>query len=250
MSPNWPKPPAVPRNPASQAIADSRNRDAKRVQSGRSIWGLNRSGLRVDDELELVQRAVAGERLALERLLLRHHRTLSARIAAGLPAALRSTLAAEDVLQDVFTEAYRGIAAFRPTDAGSFIRWLCTIADHRVVDAARAQRAAKRGGGRSPVAADEYESLRGLLDLVAVHERTPSQSAAGHEAVAAVRNALQSISPDYRTALELRYLHGLSVGDTAARMGRTERAVHKLCSRGLGQLRDVLGDAATYLTRK
>jgi DNA-directed RNA polymerase specialized sigma24 family protein len=42
----------------------------------------------------------------------------------------------------------------------------------------------------------------------------------------------------------------LSVAETAARMSRTERAVHMLCHRGLEQLRDVLGRSSRFFTRK
>ncbi len=200
-----------------------------------------------------VDQAIAGEPLALERLLMAHHRSLTALIDAKIPATLRSYLSAEDLLQETFTEAYRGIGAFRPDGPNAFIKWISTIAEHRVLDAIRAHKAAKRGGGRAPMtgaANDDDSGVLALLDLVAIHERSPSRSAAGHEAVSAVRSAIEKLKPDYRTAIQYRYLDGLSVADAAARMNRTERAIHKLCSRGLQRLRESLGDASKYLTRK
>lgn len=201
---------------------------------------------------DLVDRAIAGEPLALERLLMSHHRALHALIDSRIPATLRSYLSADDLLQETFAEAYRGVGAFRPDGPNAFIKWLTTIAEHRVLDAVRSHKAAKRGGGRAPVNAAvnaDNSAVLALLDLVAVHDRTPSRSAAGHEAVSAVQSAIQSLKPDYRDAIRFRYLEGLSVADAAARMNRTERAIHKLCSRGLQRLRESLGDASNFLTK-
>lgn len=201
---------------------------------------------------DLVARAVAGEPLALERLILDHHRALSAVVAGKIPATLAVVISADDILQETYAEVYRGIGAFRPDGENAFFRWLCTIADHRLLDAVRAHRAAKRGGGRAPVEATpgaEQSAMLALLDLVFVHERTPSRSAAGHEAIGAVQSAIETLKPDYRDAIRLRYIEGLSVADAAARMNRTERAVHKLCSRGLQRLREALGDASRYFSR-
>lgn len=208
---------------------------------------------RIDEEFDLVSRAVAGEPLALERLLLDHHRGLLQRIQGKIPASLRTTASAEDLLQETFAEAFRDIRQFRPEGARSFSHWLETIADHRVLDAIRADRAGKRGGGRAPAQAlspPDDSAVFALLDIVAVHDRTPSRSAAGHEAIAAVRAAIGGLKPDYREAIRMRYIEGLSVAQTAAQLNRTERAVHKLCSRGLQKLRESLGEASRFMSRK
>ncbi len=200
---------------------------------------------------QLLERAIAGEPLALERLILAHHKALVAVVTNKIPPTLAVTVAADDILQETYAEVYRGIGSFRPDSDNAFFRWLCTIADHRVLDAVRAHRAAKRGGGRAPVEASptaEQSAMLALLDLVYVSERTPSRSAAGHEAAGAVRNAIGTLKPEYRDAIRLRYIEGLSVADTAARMERTERAVHKLCSRGLQRLREALGDGSRFFS--
>lgn len=196
------------------------------------------------DDADLVNRAMAGEPLALNRLLLLHYGTLSARVQKRIPTRLRAVITPEDVLQEAFAEAFRTMASFRPEGPNAFYRWLVTIADHRLLDAIRAHRAAKRGGGRQAVNLAQ-SSIAPLVDLVAITERTPSDSAAGHEAAAAVQVGLAGLRSDYREALTLRYLQGLPVAEAAARMGRTESAMHKLCSRALQALRESMGDALT-----
>lgn len=198
--------------------------------------------------MDLVERAIAGEPLALDRLLLDAYPKLLARVDQKLPEEVRGAVAPEDIIQEVFATAFRSIGAFRPEGQDAFYRWLTVIADNRVIDVVRAQNAAKRGGGRG-VAGQERSSIAALIDMVAVNDRTPSRSAGGHEAAAAVQVALAGLKPEYREALALRYLEGLGVAETAARMGRTEPAVHKLCSRGLQALREAMGEAAKYLSR-
>lgn len=199
--------------------------------------------------MDLVQRAIAGEPLAMDRLLLDSYGKLLARVDQKLPAELRSVISPEDIIQDAYSQAFRGIASFQPEGEDAFYRWLSTIADNRVIDAVRAHNAAKRGGGRAAAAGPERSSVVALIDLLAVNEWTPSRSAGGHEAAAAIQVALAGLKGEYREALELRYLEGLSVADTAARLGKTEPAIHKLCSRGLQSLRESMGEAAKYLSR-
>ncbi|RMF77808.1 MAG: sigma-70 family RNA polymerase sigma factor [Planctomycetota bacterium] len=202
---------------------------------------------------QLVQQAIAGDRTALEELLLLHYDRLLARIARKLPTDLRGALSPEDVLQDVFLDVAERIGAFRPDGPEAFARWSATIAEHRLIDLVRSRRAAKRGGGRKAVEAapgDWSQTAIDILGQIAIHEHTPSRSAAGHEAVAAIRTALERINPDYRDALRMRYVEGLSVAQTAERMGRTPQAIHMLCHRGLSELRDVLGPDSDFLSRK
>ncbi len=98
------------------------------------------------EETELLARAVEGEHLALQRLLIPYQRRLLARIKRKLPTFLKGMTAPEDVLQEVYVEVFGAIRAFRDQGNGAFYRWLLTIADNRVIDIVRAQCAAKRGG--------------------------------------------------------------------------------------------------------
>ncbi|MCB9853667.1 MAG: sigma-70 family RNA polymerase sigma factor [Phycisphaerales bacterium] len=204
-----------------------------------------------NDDPELLSRAIAGEPLALDRLLLDHHRALKSVVEKKLPPTLASVVSAEDILQECYTEAYRDIGKFRPDGPNALFRWLCTIADHRLLDTLRAHRAAKRGGGRAAVSAgtdQQHSAALALLDVVFAHTHTPSRSVAGHEASAAVKAAIDTLKPEYRDAIRLRYIEGRSVGETAAIMGKSERSVHKLCSRGIQRLRDALGNASRFFS--
>ena len=207
-----------------------------------------------DASSQLVTAALAGEPLALEKLLLHISPRLSSRIERRMPSELRTIHAPDDVLQDVLSELFVCFHQFvlpSHTDnpGEQFVRWVCTIADRRLIDLVRAQRATKRGGGRSPASGQEPGSLQALIELVAIHHRTPSRSASGREAESAIRQGISALPPDHRLVIELRYLKGLSPAQVAEQMGRSEHAVHNLCSRAVQSLREAMGDPARYLSQ-
>ncbi len=205
-----------------------------------------------DSESELIVRAVAGDATALERLLLGYYDRLRARIARKLPSALQARVAPEDILQQSLVDVFQAISAFEPRGERSFYRWLATIADHRLQDAIKADRAAKRGGGLAQATivpgVDWQSSVVDLVELLG-ESATPSRSAARHEALGAVQVGLASLTEPNRLAIQLRYIQGLPVADVARVMNKTPRAVHNLCHRGLKELHTILGRSSQYLTR-
>jgi len=203
-------------------------------------------------ELQVLRNAVAGDEVALQRLLLAHHDSIAAHVAARLPADIAHVISTDDVLQQAYITAVRKINGFEPRSVGGFHTWLTRIADHCLSDLAQAQHCRKRGGGRVvgdvPVGQRDA-SVIGLLELVARDSRTPTRVASLHEAIAALEDALSTLPQDQRLALGLRYLEGLSVAATAENMGRTEGAVKMLCNRAVEQLREKLGDISRFMSR-
>lgn len=201
---------------------------------------------------DLVERAAAGDHAAISRLMIDVYPKLAARVEQRMPSDLKVVIATEDILQEAFGDAFARIDTFRPEGDDAFYRWIASIAENRMIDAVRAQRAAKRGGdwNRLSAGAAGRSSIACLVDLMAASDRTPSRSVSMHEAAAAVQVGLAGLRPEYREALSLRYLQGLPVAEVAARLGKTESAVHKLCSRGLQGLREAMGEASKYLSRK
>ncbi len=196
-------------------------------------------------------RAVAGDELALNQLLLHHHDHLVNELRPLIPESARALISPDDVAQDAYVAVFQRIASFEPRGDSAFFGWLLTIAQNRLTDMLRALRADKRGGGRV-VAADDLggdAEMSGLLELLARHSRTPSRVAAADEAAESVRQALRRIPPDYQDALRLRYVEGLPVAAIARQLDRTEGAVHMLCNRGLRALREAIGDPSQIISR-
>ncbi|MEO1995756.1 MAG: sigma-70 family RNA polymerase sigma factor, partial [Planctomycetaceae bacterium] len=196
----------------------------------------------------LLDAAVAGDPLALEKLLWLVYDRLELFLQGDIPRDLQSVIGTEDVIQEAFLDVCCGITRFELRGEGSFYNWCATIARHRLLDRIKAHRALKRGGPRRDVgqANATADSMTGLIEQVACAELSPSGVADQIEARRVVTVALSALKDDYRIALTRRYIEGLPVADIAREMERTERAVHMLCNRGLKKLRETLGRSSYY----
>lgn len=202
------------------------------------------------DHPELLALALAGDGAALTALLTASYAPLRNYVAGKTPKALQGVVDADDIVQETHIEVFRRIGAFEVRGPDAFERWLRVIALSRLRNALKRQRAAKRGGGRVALTAPAnlHESIVALLDVIAVHERTPSRSMARREAGQAVQTALGQLTDDHRQAVQLVYLEGASAAEAAARMGRSEHAIHHLCHKARGRLRELLKSRARYLS--
>ena len=203
-------------------------------------------------EDQLLQQAIAGEVVALEQLLWSQYDRLQRRIQRKIPAGMRGSLTAEDILQTTFVDAWKNIGTFTPQGDDAFYRWIATIAERKLTDRVRAQGAVKRGG-KNAVAGMQHaaaSSMVNLVDLVAGDWRSPSGSVAFREAERILTVALGNLKDDYRTAISMRYLQGTPIADIAKKLNRTERAVQMICNRSLKKLREALGRSSLYLSKR
>lgn len=191
-----------------------------------------------------------GDRVALGRLLLLHDQRLRRRVERRIPADLRSLLSIDDVLQETYIEAHRHIGRLEPRGAQAFHNWLAAIADRKLIDTVKALRAVKRtppGGGRR-LAVDRSTSFLGLAQLIDSRNKTPSGIVARREAVRALQVALASLPGPCRQVVWMRHIENRTPQEIAAAIGRTERAVHQLCYRGLRRLREKMGNRSKFLS--
>jgi RNA polymerase sigma-70 factor (ECF subfamily) len=200
-------------------------------------------------EAVLVAMAVAGDRAALERLLLTHYDSLARCIGGKLPPRLQSTQAVEDILQLTFMQAFRDIASFEQrTDAG-FGDWLARIAENRLCDAIRQHDRPKHGGDLRKVedSSRDDSQVLSLLDWIAAEDTSPPSALVRAEALQALQIALAALPDDQRTAIQMQQLEGRSVEETATALGKTPGAIRGLVHRGKLQLVAALGRASKWL---
>jgi len=135
---------------------------------------------------------------------------------------------AEDVVQDVFTQAWRQAGLYDPARA-AVIGWLLVIARARTLDRLRARRSRIASAGTGP-------------DPVDIADVTPGQDvqAIGREQGSRVRAALAALSAAQREAIELAYYKGLSQSDIAARLQQPLGTVKTRIRSGLLRLREIL----------
>lgn len=203
-----------------------------------------------DTEADLVRHAIAGDRYAMDRLLLLHFDRLKARI--KVPKELQGTLDAEDIVQETLAEVWRHIATFQPADADAFFGWLLTIAEHKLLDKLKAERAEKRGGGRAAtqLAADPDSSMHCLLDQLAADPQTPSVVAVRNEQIGFVHQAVPQLADPYRQVIQRVYLDGESPKAVARSLGKPQGAVYMICYRGKEMLKSILGGSGNFFSSR
>jgi len=191
--------------------------------------------------------AQRGDEHALAKLLAAHHPHLRARAETRMDPAIKARGGPEDILQEVYLRVFRQIGQFEDRGPNSFLNWIYTILDHTLVDARRAARRQVRDVEREVAAgaAADSSSYWSLLDQLQTDSGTPSRVVRRDEALGALLTCLARLSADQEQVLRLRFLEGLSVGETAGRLGKSEDAVVALTRRALDALRaamDRLGE--------
>jgi len=83
--------------------------------------------------------------------------------------------------------------------------------------------------------------------MVAGTQTTPSRVMARGEAVQALHAALHLLPEHYREAIWLVHIEGTPVKEAAAKLQRSERAIHGLCRRGLKLLQAELKSLTRYI---
>jgi RNA polymerase sigma-70 factor (ECF subfamily) len=138
---------------------------------------------------------------------------------------VRSRLEAEDLLHDVFLEAWRSAKDFDPK-RGRVRTWLAIRMRSRALDLTKSARVSRNAGDAG-------------LDLL-VDEAAAVGTSPDH---ARIRAALAALNPEQRQVLELAYFEGLSCTEIAARVDIPVGTVKSRIAAGLERLR-------TGLTRR
>jgi RNA polymerase sigma-70 factor (subfamily 1) len=145
------------------------------------------------------------------------------------------------VIQQTLLETWQQRQQFQRLEEEKKGAWLRQVLHNNLRDAIRTTQAQKRDRGRevSLEAALEQSSAQ-LENYLRSDESSPSVKAVRNEQLLHLAQALDRLSEDRREAVELHRLQGLTLEETARRMGKTKDAVAKLVLRGLAQLRKLL----------
>jgi RNA polymerase sigma-70 factor, ECF subfamily len=156
-----------------------------------------------------------------------------------LDPRLRLQLDPSDIVQQTLLKAHERFDQFRGQTDDELRAWLRAILARNLVDAARKLGRQKGDRAQSLEAALEQSSAK-LEALLVSEESSPSQGALRAERLVELAEAMARLPDDQRTAVELRYLHGLAVPDVAMQMDRSTVSVTGLLYRGMKVLRDVM----------
>jgi RNA polymerase sigma-70 factor (ECF subfamily) len=183
---------------------------------------------KMDDQnlLELVRKSKNGDPQAVEQL-----------VSSCQPAALRLALSilddpaeADDVTQEAFIKAMRGISAYR--EEASFNTWLYRIIVNSCLGRLRKKRARQR-----------LSQLLFERDRHAGQEDAPFEKhAIQDDSSEQVMQAVSSLDDDHRLPVLLRYYHELPIAEIAEMLSVSPRTVHTRLKQAHERMRKVLGE--------
>lgn len=186
----------------------------------------------------LVDRAQGGEMEALDALFRRYYALLIDVARRRLGPRLRQKEDADDLAQTTFREATRDFARYRYQGDGSLLRWLIQILNNKIRDRAEFYAAGKRDISRERAIETGADAEDG-----APRSEPPStdlsvtRQVSREEEFAILREGLEHLSAEHRTAITLVFFQGLSLREAGERMeGRTEDAVRMLLRRAEARL--------------
>jgi len=137
---------------------------------------------------------------------------------------------AEDLTQEVFVRVFRSLSSYTP---GTFEGWLHRITTNLFLDSVR-RKAKIRFEGLAEDAADR----------LAGKEPTPAQAYFDNHLDADIERALAGLAPEFRAAVVLCDIEGLSYEEIAATLGVKLGTVRSRIHRGRSQLRAALAHRA------
>jgi RNA polymerase sigma-70 factor (ECF subfamily) len=182
------------------------------------------------DTAQLLAAARAGDREALDKLIVRYQDRVLARIRLMMGPGARRQAESMDLVQGAFVDLLASLPRLELADENSLLRFIIAVARNNIRDAVRKKR--ERA----------FESLSLSVDGRPANTATPSDDIVQKELVHRVAEVFETLRKEHRTVIELRNLEGLSFQEIGARMARTEAAAFRLHARALVHLGSLLKD--------
>jgi RNA polymerase sigma-70 factor, ECF subfamily len=165
-------------------------------------------------DAQLLEKAQRGDNSAWQRL----YERLLPSIWRAAYVRLRDRQAAEDVVSETFLALVRSMDLLEP-ESCRLHGWMLQVVRNKAADWAR------RDGSRS-------RTLEGFSnDGQKVQAVDPAAAALDDERRQLITEVLDSLRPDQRLVLELKYADGLTVHEIASRIGQSEKSVESLLYR-------------------
>jgi RNA polymerase sigma factor (sigma-70 family) len=180
-------------------------------------------GVRPDSTFELIERVKTGDAEALDRIFARYLPALRRWASGRLPRWTRDLMSTDDLVQETFIRAMKGINRFEMRHDGALHGYLRQAIVNRVRDEVRR-------GKRSPAHTE-------LNDQHADRDATPLEQAIGQEALERYEAALARLRTEEREAIVARVEMGLSYQEIAEALGKpSPEAARMAVSRALMRL--------------
>ena len=180
-------------------------------------------------DIRCIKEMAAGDASGLSAIYDRH----STAVYSLALRIVREESEAEDVVQEVFAQAWRQADRY-DARRGSVIAWLLIMTRTRAIDRLR-MRLARPDRQSTPDPA--------VLDQLPAAGEDPASGLVAQEDAQRVRQALEELPLLQRMAIELAFFEGLSQSEIAERLEQPLGTVKTRIRLGLLKLRDALGGA-------
>ncbi len=166
------------------------------------------------NDSELIERCKGGDRDAWNTLYGRY----AAKVRASVAAFNFSRTESEDVCQEVFIDLFKSLPMFR--GESSLQTFVLRISKYRCISLYRNKAAKKRGGGVKDSPLEETDSRGDDAGTVARDESpTAEEMVIMKEEGLELLERVESLSPDCRKIIRLRYFGELSYSELCERLG-------------------------------
>jgi RNA polymerase sigma-70 factor, ECF subfamily len=145
---------------------------------------------------------------------------------------VRDVGTAEDLVQETFLRVWNRSQGF-DGDRGALGGWLLAVARNRAIDYLRSA----GGKMRNAVELEETEHPSLYMDL--------EKEVLNSDRTRHLREAMEKLTPNQRSAIELAYFEGLSQTEIAERLGQPLGTVKTWVRMALKNLREALGSAVS-----
>jgi len=183
----------------------------------------------METDAAVLTRLKSGDRDAYRILVERHSRVVF-RLAYRI---VQNETDAEDVVQETFMRAYQHLDRFDM--AASFTTWLYRIASNYALDLLRAR---QRQATSTLTPNEEGEDP--LATVVAHPGPSPDRLLMSREVEQRVASAMETLSPQERTAFVLRHFEGQSIEEIGTALGASGAATKQSIFRAVQKLRRAL----------
>jgi RNA polymerase sigma-70 factor (ECF subfamily) len=176
------------------------------------------------DEHQLISLAREGHHNAFRQLYDAHKETVY-RLAYRY---VRSQQDAEDIMQDTFIKAFRGIQSFSRKNDAAFSSWLSRICINNALDLIRKNKRRK---------IDRFESLENMVTEPESTGQSPEQAAQSEQTRRLMLEAVQTLSPKQQVIFDLRYGQHRAIKEIADCMNCSESSIKTHLFRLMSKLR-------------
>jgi RNA polymerase sigma-70 factor, ECF subfamily len=151
---------------------------------------------------------------------------------------LRGKVDPSDVVQAALLQAFDMREQFRGRTEAEYLAWLRVILVRCLAESVRQFTRKRRDVTlERSLSAGVRDSDSRIATWLTAAGSSPSYRVARADEMVALAEALAELPADQRSAIEWHHLAGLSLAETADRLGRTREAVAGLLYRGLQKLR-------------